>query len=112
MIRDFGRYEWAGVAARTTIEEGKAATEVGAVRRIDDRQKVIRQALLAHSDIRRSYSYAFCGAPPIPVQDYEATIRVTPVVENDRAFVEWWATFDCRLSERDQVADNLRTSFA
>ena len=31
--------------------------------------------------------------------NYAATIRVTPVVETDRAFVEWWATFDCAVEE-------------
>ena len=62
---------------------------------------VIRQVLLAHSDIERSYSYAFSGAPPFPVQDYVATIRVTPIVADGAAFVEWWATFDCAAEDRD-----------
>ena len=36
------------------------------------------------------------------MRDYVATIRVTPVVETDAAFVEWWATFDCAAEERER----------
>jgi len=58
----------------------------------------IRELLTAHSDAERSYSYAFCE-PPFPVLDYHATIRVTPVTDGGKSFVEWWTTFDC---DRDQ----------
>jgi len=36
------------------------------------------------------------------VQDYVATIRVVPVVADNRSLVEWWATFDCAAEERDK----------
>jgi hypothetical protein len=36
------------------------------------------------------------------VQDYVATIRVTPIVADGAAFVEWWATFDCAAEDRDK----------
>ena len=102
VIRPFDHYAWAGVESETSIEHGKAADQVGAVRRVSFGGNVIRQVLLAHSDIQRSYSYAFCGAPPFPVQDYVATIRVTPIVADGAAFVEWWATFDCAAEDRDK----------
>jgi hypothetical protein len=31
----------------------------------------------------------------MPVTNFVATLRVTPVVDGNRAFVEWWATFEC-----------------
>ncbi len=34
--------------------------------------------------------------------NYVATIRVLPVVDNDKAFVEWSATFDCPADEHDR----------
>ena len=34
----------------------------------------------------------------LPVTDFQATLRITPVVDGDRAFVEWWATFDCEAA--------------
>lgn len=100
VIRPFDHYRWAGVETETVIEDGKAGDQVGAVRRFEVGGTVLRQMLLAHSDVERSYSYAFAGACPFPVEDYRATIRVTPVVADGRCFVEWWATFDCALGER------------
>src|SRR5262249_47709031 len=72
VIRPFDHYAWAGVESETIIEHGKAGDQVGAVRRVSYGGRIIRQVLLAHSDIERSYTYAFCGAPPFPVQDYVA----------------------------------------
>lgn len=95
VIRPFGHYAWAGVQGATTIEDGKVTDQVGAVRRVELPGRTIRQILLAHSDIDRSYTYAFVGPPPQNVRDYVATIRVTPVVESGQAFVDWRATYDC-----------------
>ena len=103
VIRPFDHYAWAGVEGETIIEAGKVGDQVGAIRRVDlGGDKVIRQVLLAHSDIERSYTYAFCGAAPFPVSNYVATIRVTPVVDSGHAFVEWSATFDCAAEEYER----------
>jgi hypothetical protein len=102
VIRPFDHYAWAGVEGETLIEQGKAGDQVGAVRRVIDGGNTLRQVLLAHSDVDRSYSYAFCDAPPFPVRDYAVTIRVVPVVADSRSFVEWSATFDCAAEERDK----------
>jgi hypothetical protein len=102
-IRSFAHYAWAGVQGGTTIlEAGKAGDQVGAVRRFIGGEKTIRQILLAHSDLERSYTYALCDPQPFPVRNYVATIRVIPVVESHRAFVEWSATFDCAADEYDR----------
>jgi len=92
-IRSFGDYAWAGVESETIIEDGKAGDQVGAIRRVQVGERLIRQQLLAHSDIGRSYTYAFLE--PAPVRNYQATIRIVPVVETGAAFVQWSATFDC-----------------
>lgn len=98
-IRLFDHYSWAGVRAVTIIEAGRAGDQVASIRRVSTDDRVIRQILLAHSDLDRSYTYALCEPAPFPVRNFIATIRVTPVVENGYAFVEWWATFDCRIEE-------------
>jgi hypothetical protein len=102
VIRPFDHYAWAGVRSETVIEDGRRSDQVSAVRRVSVGDKIIRQALLAHSDADRSYTYALLDPPPFPVRDYVATIRVTPVVESGAAFVEWWATFDCAAEERER----------
>jgi hypothetical protein len=99
-IRSFGDYAWSGVESDTIIEDGKSGDQVGAVRRVQVGERLIRQQLLAHSDIGRFYTYAYLE--PAPVHNYQATIRVVPVVENDRAFVQWSATFDCAEDDRQR----------
>ena len=90
-IRDFnGLADWhSGMVATSEIEEGKAGDQVGGV----------REKLLAHSDQERSYTYDF-QKDPFDVDNYLATIRVTPVTDGNRSFVEWWTTFDC---DRDKI---------
>jgi hypothetical protein len=106
-IRSFDHHSWAGVPGETIIEDGKAGDQVGAVRRFSGGSAVIRQRLLAHSDVDRSYIYEFCDAAPFPIDNYAATIRVVPIVENDTAFVEWSATFDCAADERERWTQYL-----
>lgn len=89
VIRPFDHYAWACVQSETAVEAGKAGDQVGAIRRIATREKIIRQILLAHSDFERSYTYALCDPPPFPVRNYVATIRIAPIVESNGAFVEW-----------------------
>ena len=99
VVRDFGEYEWAGVVAETFLEGGKAGDAVGAIRNVRTAERCLRQRLLAHSDSERSYTYELCEPVPFPVQNYRATLRITPIVDGERAFVEWWATFDCAPEE-------------
>jgi hypothetical protein len=76
--------------------------QVDGIRRAEIGKNIIRKILLNHSDIDRSYTYIFCGPPPFPIRNYIATIRVAPIVETNKAFVEWWATFDCADEEYDR----------
>jgi hypothetical protein len=71
-----------------------------------------RQKLLAMSDLERSQTYEFAGEPSVPVQNYRATLRLMPVVDGDRAFVEWWATFDCGPERRGERVAFFRDAFA
>ena len=101
-IRDFnGLAVWhSGMVAASEIEEGRSGDQVGAVRSFTLGDGThIRERLLAHSDEGRSYTYDF-QKTPFDVDDYRATIRVTPVTDGDRSFVEWWTTFDC---DRDRI---------
>lgn len=103
VIRPFDQYAWAGISGTTVIENERAGDQVGAVRRIVmDDSIVRRQILLAHSDFERSYTYAICDPPYLPLENYVSTIRITPVTDTAKAFIEWTATFDCEQSERDR----------
>ncbi|HXN68826.1 MAG TPA: SRPBCC family protein [Bradyrhizobium sp.] len=112
IIRDFNNYPvWVGGAGESRIEDGKTGDTVGAVRNVLYQGRQIRQRLLAHSDVERSQTYEFCGAASLPLTGFQATLRITPIVDGDRAFVEWWATFDCEATRRDELAGTLRGSF-
>jgi hypothetical protein len=56
---------WLDGAGESEIEAGKAADAVGAVRNILYDDKLIRQKLLAMSDVERSQIYEFAGAASI-----------------------------------------------
>jgi hypothetical protein len=112
-VRDFNAYPiWVDGAGESEIEGGKPGETVGAVRRVLYNGRTIRQRLLAQSDVERSQAYAFAEEGALPVENYSATIRVTPVVDGDRAFVEWWATFDCDSVQRGEHVSFYRNAFA
>ena len=77
-----------------------AGDAVGGIRNFRYDNQRMRQRLLALSDLDRCYTFALCD--PTPMRNYRATLRVTPIVDRNRAFVEWWATFDCAADEYDQ----------
>ncbi len=111
-VRDFNNYPiWVGGAGESRIEDGKTGDTVGAVRSVLYQERHIRQRLLALSDVERAQTYEFCGAPSLPVTNFQATLRITPIVDGNRAFVEWWATFDCDAACRDELTETLRGWF-
>lgn len=113
VIRDFNSYSvWVDGAGESEIEQGRGGDAVGAVRHVVYQDRHIRQRLVAQSDVERAQSYEFADAGAAPVPNYRATIRVTPVVDGGRAFVEWWATFDCEGERRDERVAFFRDSFA
>jgi hypothetical protein len=114
IVRDFNNYPvWVGGAGESEIEDGRSGDSVGAVRNVLYRERRIRQRLLALSDVERSQSYEFCSAPSLPMTDFLATLRITPIVDGERAFVEWWATFDCEAADRrGELTSTLEGWFA
>jgi len=41
-----------------------------------------------------------------------ATLRITPVVDGARAFVEWSARFDCAMEDRDHWTMHIEDGFS
>lgn len=112
VIRDFNNYPvWVDGAGESEIEGGRSGDAVGAVRNVLYQGRRIRQKLLALSDVERAQTYAFDGEAPMPVRDYRATLRVVPVIDGERAFIEWSATFDCAPERLDEWAAFFRDAF-
>jgi|GEM_PF-437047 len=99
VIRDFNEYRWAGTITNSWSDNGKTGDTAGAIRVVQSGDDLIKQVLTAHSDADRFYSYSFYDTPA-PVQDYQATIRITPTEESNNAYVEWSATFHCAKDEQ------------
>lgn len=102
VIRDFNNYSVWPPNSESRIEGGRAGDAVGAIRNVRIGDRTIRQRLLAHSDLDRSQTYEYCEPVLLPVRNYQATLRVAPVVDGNRSFVEWRATFDCAPEEYDR----------
>lgn len=113
VIRDFNNYPvWVDGAGESQIEDGKSGDAVGCVRSVLYNGSHRRQQLLALSDVERAQTYCFAGVSPLPVTDFQATICITSIVDGDRSFVEWWATFDCEPEKRDERVAFFRDAFA
>jgi hypothetical protein len=107
VIRDFNSYPvWVASVTESHIEDGKSGDAVGAIRSFEEYGARIRQRLLAHSDLERSYIYESCGTlGAIPY--YQGTARVMPIVDGNRAFLEWSVTFDCPPQEQANCTKSL-----
>lgn len=100
-IRDFNALpQWHPGIADSRIENGEAGDKVGCVRHFHTRDGgTIRERLLALSDYEYSCTYAILESP-MGVENYTATLKLTPVTDGARTFAEWSAEFDC-ASERE-----------
>ena len=95
-VRDFnGLPNWHPAIAESRIESGAPADQVGCIRAFRLRDGgFIRERLLALSDYDFSCTYAILESP-MGVENYVATLKLTPITDGDRTFAEWSAEFDC-----------------
>ncbi len=117
LVRDFNNYpHYIEGVTESVIEDGKRGDQVGAVRRFLYGEMWLRQRLEAHSDADRSFTYAGMErfhfpakegiVAPAPI-DYQGTLRLTPIVDGNRAFVEWFVEFGGPPTEAAQWTDLL-----
>lgn len=96
LVRDFnGLPQWHPAIAASEIEGVLPADKIGCVRRFTLRSDggLLREQLLALSDLECTLTYQILSSP-MPVANYVARMRVTPVTVGNAAFVEWSAEFD------------------
>lgn len=107
VIRDFNSYPvWVASVTESHIEGGKAGDAVGTIRSFEEYGVRIRQRLLAHSDLDRSYVYESCGTLGA-ITYYQGMARVMPIVDGDHALLEWSVTFDCPVEEQTNCVKGL-----
>jgi len=95
-IRDFDALpQWHPGIADSRIENGEPGDKVGCIRSFHTRDGgLIRERLLALSDYDYSVTYSILESP-MGVENYTATLKLTPVTDGARTFAEWSAEFEC-----------------
>ena len=111
MIRDFNALpSWHPAIAKSEIEGGRASDAVGCVRSFLMKDGGhLREQLLALSDVDHYFTYNILVSP-MPVNDYVATFRLTPITVGNRTFAEWWADFN--VTSGTEQAWSLRSAMA
>jgi hypothetical protein len=104
-IRDFnGLPAWHPGIADSRIEGNAPSDKVGCIRNFNLRSGGnIREQLLALSDYDYSCTYSILVSP-MGVENYVATIKLTPVTDGNRTFAEWTAEFDCAPERERELA--------
>ncbi len=110
-IRDFnGLPKWHPRIRESRIEDALPADKVGCIRNFNlQNGDNIREQLLGLSDYDHFYSYSMLEGP-MPLSDYIATLRLTPVTEGDRTFIEWSAEFECDPENEDDLVSGIGTN--
>lgn len=107
-LRDFnGLANWHPSIILSRIEKGHPADKVGCVRNFQLKDGArIREKLLSLSDYDYTCTYSILESP-MAVSDYVATLRLFPVTEGNRCFVEWRAEFDCAPDKTAELAETV-----
>ncbi len=107
-VRDFnGLAKWHPRIRESRIEDALPADKVGCIRNFNlQNGDNIREQLLGLSDYDMFCTYGILESP-MPLTDYVATLRLTPITEGDRTFVEWSAEFSCDPDNEDDLVNGI-----
>jgi len=105
-VRDFnGLPKWHPLIRDSRIENDAASDRVGCIRNFSLKDGGnIREQLLTLSDFDLSCSYSILESP-MGVSNYIATLKLTPITDGERCFIEWSAEFDCAPERERELAD-------
>jgi hypothetical protein len=95
-LRDFnGLANWHPLIVLSRIEKDHPADKVGCVRNFQLKDGArVREKLLSLSDFDYTCTSAILDGP-MDLSDHFATLRLFPVTEGNRCFIEWSAEFEC-----------------
>ena len=107
-VRDFnGLAVWHPRIRDSRIEDSLPADKIGCIRNFNlQNGDNIRERLLGLNDYDRVCTYAILESP-MPLSDYVATLRLTPVTDGDRCFIEWSADFLCAPEVESELVNGI-----
>ena len=110
-IRDFNALpKWHPRIRDSRIEDALPADKVGCIRNFNlQNGDNIREQLLGLSDYDMFCTYAILESP-MPLTEYVATLRLTPITDGERCFAEWSAEFSCDPSAEADLVSGIGTN--
>ena len=107
-IRDFnGMPNWNPFIAESRIEQNLPSDRIGCVRNFRTRDGgTIRERLLTLSDYDYECAYSILESP-MGVENYVATLKLTPITDGNRTFAEWSAEFDCDPARERELSQTI-----
>ncbi len=103
--------EWLPFVKSSPIENGGDPTRVGCIRVLTQTDgEVFREVLVALSDAERFYSYTFVSSP-VPVRNRRTTLRVLPISDGNRSYVEWSSRFEIDPQHEAQLVELMNRNF-
>lgn len=107
-VRDFnGLPKWHPAIAESRIEGNWPADRLGCIRNFRLRDGgTIREQLLTLSDYDYQCTYSILESP-MGVDNYIATLKLTPITDGNRTFAEWSAEFDTPPGQERKLADSI-----
>jgi len=103
--------DWLPFVKSSPIEDGGDPTRVGCVRVLTQTNgEVLREVLVALSDAKHFYSYTFVSSP-VPVRNHRTTLRVLPITDGDRSYVEWLSRFEIAPEHETQLVELMNRNF-
>ena len=111
-VRDFnGLPNWYPSVIDSHIEDGTPSDRVGCIRAFRREDGLyFREQLLALDDREHTYTYALLESNTT-MQDYFCTMKLSPITDRDRTYIEWLADFRCFPEEADELRQNLEQVF-
>jgi uncharacterized protein YndB with AHSA1/START domain len=108
LVRDFnGLPKWHPSIEESRIEGNWPADRVGCIRNFRLRDGgVIREQLLSLSDYDLQCTYSILESP-MGVENYVATLKLTPVTDGGRTFAEWSAEFEAPPARERKLAEDI-----
>jgi len=89
------------------IEDGKKATDIGAVRKFKLASgPIVREKLIAFSDDDFLTTYSIIEHPA-PITNHTATLKLDRITDGDRTYAVWTSEFDAPAEKADELAKGM-----
>lgn len=110
-VRDFNALpKWHPRIRDSRIEDALPSDKIGCIRNFNlQNGDNIREQRLGLSDYDLFYTYAILESP-MPLTDYIATLRLTPVTDGELTFAEWSAEFNCAPDVEGDLINGISTN--